>query len=60
MREQSFLIDYLNAEPAAREFLEENETKPFFTPTLALFEAYRGGARTTGWDGVETISRPRE
>lgn len=51
----TFLVDYLNEEPAAAAFLEEHSGTPFFAPTLALFEAYRGGARTAGRDGVETV-----
>lgn len=51
----TFLIDYLDAEPAAQEFLEERPNKPFFAPSLALFEVYRGGAKSAGSDGVERI-----
>ena len=49
----SFLLDYLDGETAARGFLEDNEDKPFFAPTLALFEVYRGAARTGGREQVE-------
>lgn len=52
----SFLVDYLNEDPAAAEFLEDHQEKPFFAPSLALFEAYRGAARTAGRDGVERVT----
>ena len=52
----TFLVDYLNAETAAAAFLEENREKPFFAPTLALFEAYRGAARTDGRDGLTRVT----
>lgn len=53
----SFLIDYLDAEPVTREFLEVRPDQQFYAPTQALFEAYRGGART---DRVAGVKRVRE
>lgn len=41
----SFLIDYLDGVEAAATYLQDHEEKPFFAPTLALFEVYRGAAR---------------
>ncbi|MFC7043560.1 hypothetical protein [Halonotius sp. GCM10025705] len=38
----TFLLDYLDAVPATEEFLQRHESKPFFTPSLSLFEVYRG------------------
>lgn len=52
----SFLVDYLDGVDATREFLEANEDKPFFAPTLALFEVYRGGGRTSGEGGIERVA----
>lgn len=49
----SFLLDYLDGEPAAADYLDEHEQKPFFAPTLALFEVYRGAARTGGREHVD-------
>jgi len=49
----SFLLDYLDGVDATREFLETHEDKPFFAPALALFEVYRGAARTGGRDQIE-------
>ena len=50
-----FLLDYLAGVDAAA-FLQEHEDKPFFAPSLALFEVYRGAARTGGRDGVERVT----
>lgn len=52
----SFLVDYLDGVDASREFLEEHEDRPFFAPTLALFEAYGGGGRTGGEGGIERVA----
>lgn len=52
----SFLVDYLDGDEDARAFLEAHEDKPFFAPALALFEAYRGGARTGGRADIETVA----
>jgi len=49
----SFLLDYLDGVPAVAEYLGTNADKPFFAPSLALLEVYRGAARTDGRDGVD-------
>ena len=49
----SFLLDYLDGAPAAAAYLRENADKPFFAPSLALFEVYRGAARTDGREGID-------
>lgn len=48
----SFLVDYLDGERAAAEYLETHREKPFFAPSLALFAVYRGAARVGGADEV--------
>jgi len=50
----TFLLDYLDAVPSTETFLQDHESKPFFTPSLSLFEVYRGAART---DGPETVDK---
>lgn len=52
----TFLLDYLDGESDAKEFLEEREDKPFFAPALSLFEVYRGAARTGGRETVEQVA----
>jgi predicted nucleic acid-binding protein len=52
----TFLIDYLDAEPATEVFLQSHESKPFFTPSLSLFEVYRGAARTGGSETVDSLT----
>src|SRR6056297_1579360 len=52
----SFLLDYLDGVDAAAGFLQEHEDKPFFAPSLALFEVYRGAARTGGRDRLEQVA----
>ncbi|MDY6819050.1 MAG: type II toxin-antitoxin system VapC family toxin [Halobacteriales archaeon] len=52
----SFLLDYLDGVTAARDLLNEHNGKPFFTPTLALFEVYRGAARTGGAEQIENAA----
>lgn len=49
----SFLLDYLDGEDAAAQYLAIHEDEPFFAPSLSLFETYRGAARVGGADGVE-------
>ena len=51
----TFLLDYLDGDDATAIFLEEHAEKPFFGPTLALFETYRGAARVAGAAGVERV-----
>lgn len=53
--ETSFLIDYLDGNEAAKRYLEERPNTPFFGPSLSLFEAYRGAARSGGRDAVERV-----
>ena len=49
----SFLLDYLDGVDAAATFLDERKSKPFFAPSLALFEVYRGAARAGGRSQME-------
>lgn len=51
----SFLLDYLDGVDAAGAFLEENDQVAFTTPSLALFEVYRGAARTGGRDALDRV-----
>lgn len=51
-----FLLDYLDGVDAAAAYLRDHEDKPFFAPSLALFEVYRGAARTEGSEGIERIA----
>jgi predicted nucleic acid-binding protein len=51
----NFLLDYLDGEAAAADFLEAHEDKPFFAPSLTLFEVYRGAARADGPEGLEQV-----
>jgi tRNA(fMet)-specific endonuclease VapC len=52
----SFLLDYLDGEPATKEYLESNEVEPFYAPSLVLFEVYRGAARTGGRERVDRVA----
>lgn len=52
----SFLIDYLDGVDDTREFLTGREDKPFFAPSLALFEVCRGAARADGEAGIERVT----
>lgn len=52
----TFLLDYLDGVDAARDYLTEYEDKPFFAPALALFEVYRGAARTGGREKVDRVA----
>ncbi|WP_440765411.1 PIN domain-containing protein [Natronorubrum sp. DTA7] len=52
----TFLVDYLDGDGATQTFLENRETKPFYAPSLALFEAYRGAATTAGPAGIERVA----
>lgn len=51
----TFLVDYLDGEDGAQAFLQERRDKPFFAPTLALFEVYRGAARAGEPEDVERV-----
>jgi len=52
----TFLLDYLDGEPAAGEFLESRTNKPVHAPSLALFETYRGAATSSGSDGLYRVT----
>jgi predicted nucleic acid-binding protein len=52
----TFLLDYLDGAEDAVTYLESNEDKPFFAPSLVLFEVYRGVARTSGRDGIQRVA----
>lgn len=52
----SFLLDYLDGVDETAAYIEANEDSPFFAPSLALFEVYRGVARSGGRDGFEQVS----
>lgn len=51
----TFLLDYLDGVEATASFLEANADRPFFAPTLALFETYRGAAQVAGTEGIERV-----
>lgn len=55
-----FLVDYLDGVDATAEYLDANEDRPFFAPSLSLFEVYRGAARTDGRDGIERVTSALE
>lgn len=55
-----FLIDYLDAQPVAQEFIDARPDQQFYVPTQVLFEAYRGGARTDRVAGVEWVREALE
>ena len=54
--DSTFLLDYLDGVDAAADYIGEHADKPFFAPTLALFEVYRGAARTGGRDRIEQVA----
>lgn len=56
----SFLIDYLDGTDEAADFVERHRDQPFYAPSLALFEAFRGGARTGESDAVDRIEEALE
>ena len=56
----SFLIDYLDGADEAGDFVESHRNQPFYAPSLALFETYRGGARTGGADALDRIKEALE
>lgn len=49
----SFLIDYLNGDQAAEDWLAANEREAIHAPTVALFEVYRGVQRAELPGGLE-------
>lgn len=51
-----FLLDYLDGVDATASYLDARADKPFFAPSLALFEVYRGAARTEGSEGIERVA----
>lgn len=52
----TFLLDYLDGVDDTAAYLEAHEDRPLFAPSLALFEVYRGAARTGGRDAVERVT----
>lgn len=52
----SFLIDYLNGETAAEEWLTDHEHQPIHAPTVALFEIYRGVLRADLPGGLDSAA----
>lgn len=52
----TFLLDYLDGDDDAEAFLGEHPDKPFFAPSLAMFEVYRGAARTGGREQVGRVA----
>lgn len=52
----SFLLDYLDGVDATAEFLRAHEGQPLFAPSLALFEVYRGAARSGGREAIERVA----
>lgn len=51
----SFLLDYLDGIEVTAEYLAQHDEKPFFAPSLALFQVYRGAARSGGREHIERI-----
>jgi predicted nucleic acid-binding protein len=51
----AFLLDYLDGVPATRAFLESHEQQ-FTAPSVALFEVYRGAARTGGREALTRVN----
>jgi len=54
--DSSFLVDYLEGVEATRSFLSDNEHRPFFAPTVVLYELYRGAARSSGPETVGDLA----
>jgi len=52
----TFLLDYLDGDSGTEDYLVDHAEKPFFAPTLALFETYRGAARVEGAAGIERVT----
>lgn len=53
----SFLVDYLDGELAAGEFVEAHREQPLHAPVQALFEVYRGGAHSSPDDRRSGVQR---
>lgn len=51
--DSSFLIDYLDGEPATADLLGRLERPEYYAPTIVLYEIYEGAARYGG-DSIET------
>lgn len=51
----SFLVAYLEGDPDTASFLDAHGEQPLFVPSLALFEVYRGAARTGGVNQIERV-----
>jgi len=49
----SALVDYLHGTDAMAAFLEANQERPLFAPTVALHEVFVGAARLRGVEDVE-------
>jgi len=58
--DSTFLVDYLDGEDAAAEFIEERARGAWFAPTLALLEIYRGALRSAGPGGIEEAAESLE
>lgn len=56
----SFLLDYLDGVDSAAAYLDRRRDRPFFAPSLALFEVYRGAARSSGPEGIEQAATALE
>ena len=52
----TFLVDHLDGVDAAAEYLATHGDRPLVTPSLSLYEAYRGVVRGDGLDGVMTVA----
>lgn len=52
----SFLVDYLNGDPAAEDWLAAAESESIHAPTVALFEVYRGVLRAELPGGLEAAT----
>ncbi len=51
-----FLMDYLDGVDATADYLADHEGKPFVSPSLCLFEVYRGAARADGEEGIDRVT----
>jgi predicted nucleic acid-binding protein len=56
----AFLLDYLDGVDATRSFIEAYDQQPFFAPSLALFEVYRGAARAGGEEALDRAASALE
>lgn len=53
----SVLLDYLDGVDAVAAYIQDHPDGSFVAPSLALFEVYRGAARTGGRDHVDRAVR---